>query len=74
MAQEFFRSYYLIFFFMSTIDYIMGGLLLLLLAWASPFVYEQATGEPPRADAAYWAARGYAPLPQAGAEKEGGAK
>lgn len=49
---------------MFTIDYILGGFALLLLAAASPFIYEQATGEPPCTDAAYWEARGYAPLPQ----------
>lgn len=47
---------------MSVFDYVLGGLGLLVLAVASPFIYEQATGEPPRTDAAYWAERGYAPL------------
>jgi len=49
---------------MTMLDYMLGGLVLLLLAAASPFIYEQATGEPPCADTAYWAERGYAPLPQ----------
>lgn len=49
---------------MATIDYILGGTVLLLMMAASPFIYEQAIGEPPRADAAYWEARGYSPLPQ----------
>lgn len=57
---------------MSTIDYMLGGLVLLLLAAASPLIYEQATSDPPRADAAYWAERDYPPLPQNSlpAEKE----
>lgn len=49
---------------MSVSDYFLGGLALLVLAVASPFVYEQATADVPRVDAAYWAERGYAPLPQ----------
>jgi len=49
---------------MTTLDYILGGLVLLLLAAASPFIYEQATGEPVRADSAFWAERGYAPIPE----------
>lgn len=49
---------------MTVIDYVGGGLALLLLAVASPFIREQAVSEPPRADAAYWEARGYSPLPQ----------
>jgi len=51
---------------MTTLDYILGGLVLLLLAAASPFIYEQATGEPVRADAAYWAERGYPPVAEDG--------
>lgn len=58
--------------FMFTIDYILGGFALLVLAAVSPFIYEQATADVPRVDAAYWEARGYAPLPQAG--EKGGAK
>lgn len=53
---------------MTTTDYVLGGLVLLLLACSSPFVYEQATADVPRTDAAYWAARGYAPLPQVAEE------
>lgn len=49
---------------MSMFDFFLGGLVLLLLAAASPFIYEQAVSEPPRADEVYWAERGYAPLPE----------
>lgn len=56
---------------MSTTDYFLGGVALLVLAAASPFVYEQTTGEPPRTDAVYWAERGYAPLPQSSLPQAG---
>ncbi len=49
---------------MSTLDFFLGGLVLLLMAAASPLIYEQATSEPPRVDEAYWAERGVPPLPQ----------
>lgn len=64
---------------MSATDYIMGGLVLLVLAAASPFIYEQATADVPRVDGQYWLERGYDPLPEnslppVGEEKEGGAR
>lgn len=65
MAEEFFRAYCLTFFpvvDMDTLDFFFGGLVLLLLAAASPFVYEQAISEPVRVDEAFWAERGFPPL------------
>lgn len=47
---------------MTTFDYMLGGLVLLLLAAVSPFVYEQAVSEPVRVDEAFWEQRGYPPL------------
>ncbi len=47
---------------MTTIDYIFGGPVLLLMMAASPFIYEQATSEPVRVDEAFWQERGFPPL------------
>lgn len=47
---------------MTTLDYVFGGLVLLVFAAVSPFIYEQATSDIRQTDEQYWLEHGYPPL------------